>query len=52
MNYEIFEFIFTTVLDKHAALRMKPIRGNEKPHMNTTFNKPHAEWTYLPMKIR
>ena len=47
MDYDTFESIFTTVLDKHAPLRMKTIRGNEKPHMNKIIKKAVMECSRL-----
>ena len=47
MDYDTFESIFTTVLDKHAPLRMKTIQGNEKPHMNKIIKKAVMERSRL-----
>ena len=38
-NYDFFEFVFSSVLDKHAPWKKKFIRGNEKPHMNKALKK-------------
>jgi len=38
-NYETFEFLFEAVLDRHAPVKSKMIRGNEKPHMNKELKK-------------
>ena len=38
-NYELFESIFETVLNMHAPMKSKLIRGNEKPHMNKELKK-------------
>ena len=38
-SYDLFESIYTTVLDKHAPWKKKIVRGNEKPHMNKALKK-------------
>ena len=38
-DYDIFETVYTTVLDKHAPWKSKIVRGNEKPHMNKALKK-------------
>ena len=38
-SYDLFESIFTSVLDRHAPWKTKIIRGNEKPHMNKALKK-------------
>ena len=38
-NYDIFEETFVTTLDRHAPLKSKFIRGNEKPHVNKDLRK-------------
>jgi len=39
VNYELFENIFETVLDRHAPQKYRYIRGNEKPHVNKVLRK-------------
>ena len=38
-SYDLFESIYTTVLDKHASWKKKIVRGNEKTHMNKAIKK-------------
>ena len=38
-DYDLFESTFEAVLDKHAPLKRKYLRGNEKPHMNKALKK-------------
>ena len=38
-SYDLFESIFTSVLDRHAPWKTKIIRGNEKPNMNKALKK-------------
>jgi len=38
-NYDIFESIFVEVLNKHAPLKSRFVRGNEKRHMNKALRK-------------
>ena len=38
-SYEILEYIFLRILNKHAPLKTKIIRGNHAPYMNTTLRK-------------
>ena len=47
LNYDNFELVFTSVLDKHAPWRTKIIRGNEKPHMNKVLKKEIMKRTRL-----
>ena len=35
-NYETFEKIFISTLDKHASLRKKVLRANQHPYMTKT----------------
>ena len=46
-SYDIFESIFAAVLDKHAPMKSKCIRGNEKPHMNKCLKKAIMKRTRL-----
>ena len=39
VNYELFQRIFVSTLDKHAPRKFKLIRGNEKPHVNRALRK-------------
>ena len=38
-DYDMLETIFESVLDRHAPMKSKVIRGNEKPHMNKHIKK-------------
>ena len=51
-DYNTFENIFESVLDKHAPLKSKTIRGNEKPHMNKCLKKAIMKRTRLWNKYR
>ena len=46
-DYDSFEKEFTTVLNKHAPMKRKVIRGNEKPHMNKALKKAIMKRTRL-----
>ena len=50
-NYEIFEDIFLRVLDRHAPLKTKIIRGNHAQYMNTTLRKAIMKRTRLQNKF-
>ena len=50
-NYKSFETIFLTVLEKHAPLKKKFIRGNHVPYMNTTLRKAMMRRTQLHNKF-
>ena len=39
MNYDNFKTIFMTVLDRHAPMKTKMVRGNNAPFMNKTLSK-------------
>ena len=43
MNYDKFREIFMTILNKHAPLKEKKIRGNTAPFMNKTLSKAFME---------
>ena len=43
MNYDKFRDLFLTVLNKHAPLKEKKIRGNNAPFMNKTLSKAFME---------
>ena len=38
-NYESFESVFHSVLNKHATLKKKFIRGNQSPYMTKQLQK-------------
>ena len=38
-NYESFESVFHSVLNKHATLKKKFIRGNQAPYMTKQLQK-------------
>ena len=46
-DYDYFESLFELVLDRHAPLKSKCIRGNEKPHMNKGLKKAIMNRTRL-----
>ena len=50
-RYEIFENIFLRVLDKHAPMKKKLIRGNHAPYMNTALRKAIMRRTQLQNKF-
>ena len=50
-KYDIFEDIFIKVLDKHAPLKKKIIRGNHAPYMNTILRKAIMRRTQLQTKF-
>ena len=47
---EIFEDVFLRVLNKHAPLKKKIIRGNHAPYMNTVLRKAIMRRTHLQNK--
>ena len=51
-DYNYFEEEFTNILNKHAPLKRKIIRGNKKPHMNKTLKKAIMKRTMLRNKYR
>ena len=50
-KYAIFEDIFLRVLDRHAPMKRKFIRGNHAPYMNTTLRKAIMKRTQLQNKF-
>ena len=50
-EYQIFEEIFLSVLEKHAPWKKKIIRGNHAPYMNTTLRKAIMKRTQLQNKF-
>jgi len=46
-DYDHFEGIFVSALDKHAPLKSKFVRGNEKPHMNKALKKAIMKRSHL-----
>ena len=49
-NYESFENVFVTVLDRHAPRKAKILRGNQKPHVDQIFRKAIMESSMLKSK--
>ena len=49
-NYKSFETIFIAVLEKHAPLKTKFIRGNHVPYMNKSLRKAMMKRTQLHNK--
>ena len=39
LNYENISQVFRTIIDKHAPLKQKTLRGNEAPFMNKELRK-------------
>jgi len=52
LNIEVIEHVLKTVLDIHAPLKSKYIRGNEKPHMNRSLKRAIMKRTRLWNKYR
>ena len=50
-KYEIFEEVFLKVLEKHAPLKTKIIRGNHASYMNTALRKAIMKRTQLQNKF-
>ena len=50
-KYNIFEDTFLRVLEKHAPLKTKIIRGNHAPYMNTALRKAIMKRTQLQNKF-
>ena len=48
LNYENLSQVFRTIIDKHAPLKQKTLRGNEAPFMNKELRK--AIYTRLRLK--
>ena len=49
-NYESFENVFVTVLDRHAPRKAKILRGNQKPHVDQILRKAIMESSMLKSK--
>ena len=49
-NYESFENVFVTVLDRHAPRKTKILRGNQKPHVNKNLRKAIMKRSELKSK--
>ena len=49
-DYESFENVFVTVLDRHASRKTKTLRGNQKPHVNKNLRKTIMERSELKSK--
>ena len=49
-NYESFENVFVTVLDRHAPRKTKILRGNQKPHVDTNLRKAAMKLSELKSK--
>ena len=50
-DYDCFEDVFLKVLEKHAPLKKKIIRGNHAPYMNTALRKAIMKRTRLQNKF-
>ena len=49
-NYESFENVFVTVLDRHAPRKTKILRGNQKPHVDKNLRKAIMKRSELKSK--
>ena len=49
-NYEFFENVFVTVLDRRATRKPKILRGNQKPHVNKNLRKTIMKCLWLKSK--
>ena len=49
-QYDIFTSIFRRVLDKHAPLKMKKLRGNQAKFMTKELRKAIRDWSRLKNK--
>jgi len=52
LHIEVIKHVLKTVLDMHAPMKSKYIRGNEKPHMNRVLKKAIMKRTRLWNKYR
>ena len=49
-NYESFENIFIKVLNRHAPIKTKFLRGNQKPHVDKNLRKAIMKRSKLKSK--
>ena len=49
-NYELFENVFVTVLDRHAPRKTKTLGGNQKPHVDKNLRKAIMKRSELKSK--
>ena len=49
-SYESFENVFLNVLQRHAPLKTKVVRGNHPPYMNKTLRKAIIKGSELDRK--
>ena len=49
-NYESFENVFVTVLDRHAPRKTIILRGNQKPHVDKNLRKEIMKRSELKSK--
>ena len=49
-TYAAFTNKFISILDKHAPMRTKNLRGNQKAYFNTNLWKQIMIWSYLKIK--
>ena len=49
-NYESFENVFVTVLNRHALRKTKIFRGYQKPHVNKNLRKAIMKRSELKSK--
>ena len=48
-THDDFERVFTSVLDKHAPLKTKFVRANNKPHVSKALRKAIMRRSHLKM---
>ena len=51
-NYESFENVFVTVLDRHAPRKTKILHGNQKPHVDKHLRKTIMKRSVLKSKAK
>ena len=52
LGYSHFEYIFLMVLDKHAPVKQRVVRGNEKPFMTKVLRKAIMRRSFLKHKYQ
>ena len=52
LGYAHFEHIFLTVLDKHAPVKQRVVRANDKPYMTKVLRKAIMRRSFLKNKYQ
>ena len=52
LGYAHFEYIFLTILDKHAPMKEKVVRANDKPFMNKALRRAIMRRSFLKNKYQ